>query len=45
MVSATNFDGSVSKRNSADVYPTNTIQKPIQVAIEALRRLIREDRK
>jgi len=45
MVSATNFDGSVSKRNSADVYPTNSIQKPIQVAVEALRRIIREDRK
>lgn len=45
LVSATNFDGSVSRRNSADVYPTNSIQKPIRVAIEALRRLIREDRK
>ena len=45
LVSATNFDGSVSRRNSADVYPTNSIQKPIRVAIEALRRLIQEDRK
>ncbi|MGO5049737.1 nucleoside phosphorylase [Dysosmobacter sp. Sow4_B12] len=44
LVSATNFDGSVSRRNSADVYPTNSIQKPIQVAIEALRRVILEDR-
>ena len=26
LVSATNFDGSVSKRNSADVYPTDSIQ-------------------
>ena len=37
LVSATNFDGSVSKRNSADVYPTDSIQKPILSAIEALR--------
>jgi len=44
LVSATNFDGSVSRRNSADVYPTNSIQKPIRVAIEALRRIILEDR-
>lgn len=36
LVSATNFDGSVSKRNSADVYPTDSIQKPILSAIEAL---------
>lgn len=44
LVSATNFDGAVSKRNSADVYPIDSIQRPIQVAVEALRRLIREDR-
>ena len=39
LVSATNFDGSVSKRNSADVYPTDSIQKPILAAVEALRRV------
>lgn len=44
LVSATNFDGSVSKRSSADVYPTDSIHKPIRVAIEALRRIILEDR-
>ena len=44
LVSATNFDGSVSRRNRADVYPPNSIQKPIQVAIEALRRVSLEDR-
>ena len=44
LVSATNFDGSVSKRNSADVYPTDSIQKPILSAIEALRRIIRQDK-
>ena len=44
LVSATNFDGSVSKRNSADVYPTDSIQKPILSAIEALRRIICQDR-
>ena len=44
LVSATNFDGSVSKRSSADVYPTDNIQKPILAAIEALRRIIRQDR-
>lgn len=44
LVSATNFDGSVSKRNTADVYPTDKIQKPIMTAIEALRRLIRADK-
>jgi uridine phosphorylase len=44
LVSATDFDGGVSKKNSADVYPTDFIQKPIAVAIEALRRLIKEDK-
>ena len=44
LVSATNVDGSVSKRNSADVYPTDSIQKPILSAIEALRRIIRQDK-
>ena len=44
LVSATNFDGSVSRRSSADVYPTDSIQKPILTAIEALRRIIRRDR-
>ena len=44
LVSATNFDGSVSKRNSADVYPTDSIQKPILSAIEVLRRIIRQDK-
>ena len=44
LVSATNFDGSVSKRNSAAVYPTDSIQKPILSAIEALRRIIRQDK-
>ena len=44
LVSATNFDGSVSKRNSADVYPTDSIQKPLLSAIEALRRIIRQDK-
>ena len=44
LVSATNFDGSVSKRSSADVYPTDSIQKPILSAIEALRRIIRQDK-
>ena len=39
LVSATNFDG-----NSADVYPTDSIQKPILSAIEALRRIIRQDK-
>ena len=44
LVSATNFDGTVSKRSSADVYPTDSIQKPILSAIEALRRIIRQDK-
>ena len=44
LVSATNFDGTVSKRSSADIYPTDSIQKPILAAVEALRRIIRQDR-
>ncbi len=44
LVSATSFDGSVSKKNSADVYPTDAIQRPIQVAVEAIRKLIRADK-
>ncbi|MCL2580622.1 MAG: nucleoside phosphorylase [Oscillospiraceae bacterium] len=43
LVSATDYAGGVSKKNSADVYPTDFIQKPIKVAIEALRRLIKFD--
>jgi len=43
LVSATDYIDGVSKKSSADVYPTDYIQKPIQVAIEALRRLIRMD--
>ena len=44
LVSATDFDDGVSKKNSADVYPVDFIQKPIQAAIEALRRLIKIDK-
>ncbi|MCL2367468.1 MAG: nucleoside phosphorylase [Oscillospiraceae bacterium] len=44
LVSATDFDGGVSKKNSADVYPSDFIQKPIQVAIESLRRQIKIDK-
>jgi uridine phosphorylase len=40
MVSATNYEGGVSKKNSADVYPTDAIQRPIKVAVETIRKLI-----
>lgn len=45
LVSATGFDGAVSKKHSADVYPGGFIQAPIRVAVEGLRRLIQIDRK
>lgn len=44
LVSATNYDGGVSKKNSADVYPADMIQRPIKVAIETIRKLIRRDK-
>lgn len=43
LVSATDYNGAVSKKNSADVYPTDFIEAPIRVAIEALKRMIAED--
>jgi uridine phosphorylase len=41
LVSATNYENGVSKKNSADVYPTDAIQRPIKVAVETIRKLIR----
>ncbi|MDR0562061.1 MAG: nucleoside phosphorylase [Spirochaetaceae bacterium] len=41
MVSATNYENGVSKKNSADVYPTDAIQRPIKTAVETIRKLIR----
>jgi uridine phosphorylase len=40
MVSATNYENGVSKKNSADVYPTDAIQRPIKTAVETIRKLI-----
>lgn len=45
LVSATDFAGAVSRRNSADVYPGEFIQAPIKVAVEALRRIIQADKR
>ena len=40
LVSATDYDNGVSKKNSADVYPTDTIQRPIKTAVETIRKFI-----
>jgi uridine phosphorylase len=40
LVSATDFAGEVSKKDSADVYPVDTIQRPIKIAVETIRKLI-----
>lgn len=40
MVSATQYENGVSKKNSADVYPTDAIQRPIKTAVETIRKLI-----
>jgi len=46
LVSATNYDGGVSKNNSNPlVYTPDFLHKPIATAVEALRRLIRVDKK
>ena len=44
LVSATNYDGGVSKKNTADVYPTDAIQRPICTAVAAIRKLIEIDK-
>jgi uridine phosphorylase len=40
LVSATDFAGGVSKKNSSEVYPSDTIQRPIKIAVETIRKLI-----
>ena len=40
MVSATSYKDGVSKRNTADVYPTDFIERPIKTAVETIRKLI-----
>jgi len=40
LVSATNYENGVSKKNSADVYPADFIQRPIKTAVETIRKLI-----
>jgi len=43
LVSATNYKNGVSKKNSADVYPTDYIQRPIKTAVETIRKLIKNE--
>jgi uridine phosphorylase len=40
MVSATDYVNAVSKSNDASGYPTETIQRPIKVAVETIRKMI-----
>jgi len=40
LVSATNYENGVSKKNTSDVYPFDAIQRPIITAVETIRKLI-----
>jgi uridine phosphorylase len=40
LVSATDYENGVSKKNTSNVYPSDTIQRPIKTAVETIRKLI-----